>query len=80
MPLTLWQGRVILGQHGAVRLIIQGAELGHAHQVHVLAGDEALDGLHTPPEHWCHSSAVKRSIGSTTGFTITEKAPTSFHI
>ena len=54
MPLTLRQGRVILGQHGAVRLIIQGAELRHAHQVHPLAGDEALDGLHTPPEHSCH--------------------------
>ena len=58
MPLTLRQGRVILGQHGAVRLIIQGAELGHAHQVHPLTGDEALDGLHTPPEHWCHHREI----------------------
>ena len=54
MPLTLRQGRVILGQHGAVCLIVQGAELGHADQVHLLAGDEALDGLHTPPVHCCH--------------------------
>ena len=58
MPLTLRQGRVILGQHGAVRLIVQGAELGHADQVHLLAGDEALDGLHAPPEHCCHHREI----------------------
>ena len=55
---------MIFGQHGAVRLIIQGAELGHAHQVHVLAGDETLDGLHTPPEHWCHHRDIITLPGS----------------
>ena len=29
-----------------------------------LAGDEALDGLHTPPEHWCHHREMITLPGS----------------
>ena len=32
-----------------VHLIVQAADLGHPGQPHVLAGDQSLDPLNTPP-------------------------------
>ena len=32
-----------------VHLVIQAADLGHPGQPHVLAGDQSLDPLNTPP-------------------------------
>ena len=43
----MWERGLLLSP--PVHLVIQGADLGHPGQPHVLAGDQSLDPLNTPP-------------------------------